>query len=158
MIRKATENDLAKILSIYDGARTFMRQNGNPTQWSGGYPNSEVLLEDIAKGQLYVVEEKEMLGVFMFTLDPEPTYKIIEKGEWKDSSPYGTIHRIASAGVRGGVLKEAIEFCQQKIRHLRIDTHKDNVVMQNLLTKNGFCYCGIIYLANGDERLAYEKI
>ena len=159
MIRKANENDLEKILTIYNGARLFMRKNGNPTQWAGGYPNAEVLEDDITKEQLFVVEEKgKILGVFMFTLEPEPTYAVIEKGNWKDTSAYGTIHRIASAGLRGGILNDAIKFCEEKIKHLRIDTHKDNTVMQNLLLKNGFSYCGIIYLANGDERLAYEKI
>ena len=42
--------------------------------------------------------------------------------------------------------------------HIRIDTHEDNVVMQNLLKKLGFKFCGIIHLKNGDKRLAYEKI
>ena len=29
--------------------------------------------------------------------------------------------------------------------------------MQRALEKSGFAYCGIIYLASGDERLAYQK-
>ena len=29
--------------------------------------------------------------------------------------------------------------------------------MQHLLDKNGFTYCGIIYLDDGTERLAYQK-
>ena len=33
----------------------------------------------------------------------------------------------------------------------------DKVVVQHLITKHGFIYCGIIYLASGDERLAYQK-
>ena len=30
--------------------------------------------------------------------------------------------------------------------------------MQQCIEKYGFKYCGIIYLAGGDERLAYQKI
>jgi hypothetical protein len=30
--------------------------------------------------------------------------------------------------------------------------------MQHVISKAGFRYCGIIYLASGDERLAYQKI
>ena len=30
--------------------------------------------------------------------------------------------------------------------------------MQHNLLKHGFTYCGIIYLLNGDERLAYQRI
>ena len=42
--------------------------------------------------------------------------------------------------------------------NLRADTHRDNRIMQHILQKHGFRYCGIIYLLNGDERLAYQKI
>ncbi len=158
MIRNAKATELAEILKIYDTARDFMRKNGNPTQWANGYPSEAVLGEDIEKNRLFVLEENgRLIGVFMFTLDEEPTYKIIKKGAWLDNSLYGTIHRVASNGSRGGVLNEVIAFCEDKISHLRIDTHRDNTVMQNLLLKNGFSYCGIIYLESGDERLAYEK-
>ncbi|MBQ8303782.1 MAG: N-acetyltransferase [Clostridia bacterium] len=158
MIRNAKATELLEILKVYDAARDFMRKNGNPTQWANGYPSEAVLTEDIEKNRLFVLEENgKIIGVFMFTLDEEPTYKIIENGAWLDSSLYGTIHRVASSGARGGVLNEVITFCEDEIRHLRIDTHKDNTVMQNLLLKNGFSYCGIIYLESGDERLAYEK-
>lgn len=158
MIRNAKATELLEILKVYDAARDFMRESGNPTQWANGYPSEAVLTEDIEKNRLFVLEENgKIIGVFMFTLDEEPTYKIIENGAWLDSSLYGTIHRVASSGARGGVLNEVITFCEDEIRHLRIDTHKDNTVMQNLLLKNGFSYCGIIYLESGDERLAYEK-
>ena len=41
--------------------------------------------------------------------------------------------------------------------NLKIDTHENNVVMQNLLKKNGFTYCGRIYVDDGGERLAFQK-
>ncbi len=40
--------------------------------------------------------------------------------------------------------------------HIRIDTHRDNKIMQNALHKKGFSYCGIIHCWNGSERLAYQ--
>ena len=42
--------------------------------------------------------------------------------------------------------------------NIRIDTHLDNRIMQHVIKKYGFTYCGIIYLASGDERLAYQQI
>jgi hypothetical protein len=30
--------------------------------------------------------------------------------------------------------------------------------MQRSLEKNGFARCGIIHLASGDERIAYQKV
>ena len=43
--------------------------------------------------------------------------------------------------------------------HLRMDTHGDNYVMQNLLKKSGFVHCGTVYVEEDDHpRMAYEKI
>ena len=51
-----------------------------------------------------------------------------------------------------------MNFCFSHDANIRIDTHKDNRIMQHNIEKHGFTYCGIIYLANGDERLAYQKL
>ena len=74
-----------------------------------------------------------------------------------NNKPYGTIHRIASVPNVHGILSTAIEYCFKKVKDLRIDTHKENVIMRNGLKKLGFTYCGIIYLENGDPRLAFQK-
>ena len=65
-IRKAIPADMEQILDIYALARKFMADNGNPTQWKDGYPQRQMLEEDIGLGRLYVVEEKVICGVFMF--------------------------------------------------------------------------------------------
>ena len=46
---------------------------------------------------------------------------------------------------------------RKEFPNLKIDTHRDNYPMQKSLKKNGFEYCGIIYLADGNERLAFQK-
>lgn len=51
-----------------------------------------------------------------------------------------------------------MDFCFAADRNIRMDTHRDNTIMQHCISNDGFAYCGIIYLANGDERLAYQKI
>ena len=158
MIRCAKENDLPEILRIYEYARGFMARTGNPNQWTGGHPREELLRDDIAKRQLYVLEDETGLhGVFAFIIGDDPTYAVIEQGAWRSSAPYGTIHRIASDGQIHGFLQSAVDFCWQRIPHLRIDTHADNRVMQHLIVKCGFTQCGVIRLENGDPRIAYEK-
>ena len=158
MVRKATVNDIDQIAEIYNAARVFMRQTGNPTQWSGGYPQRELTVEDIKEGKLYVVElEDRLCGVFYFNIGIDPTYLKID-GAWGSDAPYGVIHRIASDGSERGVFSEALNFCKEQISHIRIDTHEDNKVMQSVLSKHGFKLCGTIYLANGDPRRAYELI
>lgn len=156
-IRKAKAKDLSVILEIYDIARRFMREHGNPHQWSGyGYPSEELLKDDIDKGQLYVLESIDGVeGVFMFNEGPDPTYLRID-GEWLNDEPYSVIHRIASRGRKKGVLKSAVKFATANATNIKIDTHEQNTVMQNALQGLQFQKCGTIYLENGDPRIAYQ--
>ena len=157
-VRPAKVDDLPRILEIYDIAKAFMRANGNPTQWSGSYPQADLLEEDIAAGHLFVITGSQQVhGVFAFILGDDPTYAIIEQGSWRSTTPYGTIHRIASDGT-GGILRTALEFAKTKANHLRIDTHGDNYPMQHLVEKYGFSRRGIIYTDDGSPRLAYDRI
>ena len=158
-IRPATIADLPRILEIYAGAREFMRRTGNPNQWGKTHPAEEILRSDIPKGQLYVCSENsEIIGVFAYIRGTDPTYLEIEGGSWLNDEPYGVIHRIAVAEQGKGIIGFCIDQCFDRCKNLRIDTHRDNLPMQRALTKRGFCYCGIIYLENGDERFAYQKI
>lgn len=157
-IRKSTQNDIDAMLKIYAQARKFMRENGNLDQWKNNYPPVSILEEDIEKGRSYIcIDEDEVLGTFMYTEEKDPTYKIIEKGQWVNEEPYGVVHRIASLKGSRGVATFCLDWCFGKCGNLRIDTHEDNIPMQNLLKKVGFVQCGIIYLENGDERIAFQK-
>ena len=159
MIISAAEKNLPEILNIYEYAGTFMAKNGNPAQWKGGYPQKEILIRDIKEKQLYVCRDVHTIyGVFAFIIGEDPTYARIENGAWLSGAPYGTIHRIAGNGVKKGVFAEALSFCESKISHLRIDTHRDNRIMRHLIEKHGFQKCGIIHVADGSPRIAYEKI
>lgn len=155
-VRGAVKEELPRIEEIYAYARDFMARTGNPNQWGMSHPPLSQLREDIANGNLYVVEDGgEIHGVFAFFLGEDPTYSYIEDGAWHSDRPYGTIHRIASDG-SGGILAAALAFARSKIDYIRIDTHRDNKVMQHTLDKHGFRRCGIIYLADGNPRIAYD--
>lgn len=159
MIISAAVKDLPDILNIYEHARIFMEKSGNPTQWAGGYPQKELLLQDIAKGQFYLCRNaRTVYGAFVFIIGEDETYARIENGSWLSDAPYGTIHRIAGNGMEKGVFAEAVSWCERQIPHLRIDTHQDNRIMRHLIEKHGFRKCGIIYVADGSPRIAYEKI
>ena len=158
-IRPAMPSELPRLASVYDAARGFMRKNGNLLQWAGGYPDAETLKRDIERGQLYVCEGEEgVYAAFACIPGEDPTYRIITGGAWLRDAPYCAVHRVASDGTRHGVLEQIMAFCARFGRDLRVDTHRDNRPMQGALLKNGFAYCGIIFLANGDERMAYQKI
>lgn len=152
------EADLPRILEIYDIAKAYMGANGNPNQWNGAYPDLETLRTDIEKQRLYVYKKDGRIhGVFMLLLEEEPTYAYIEGGSWREETPYGTIHRLSGDGEVKGLFAKCVAFCEKKVPYLRADTHFDNHTMQHLLEKNSFERRGIIYLKNGDPRIAYQK-
>lgn len=158
-IRRAKTEDLTEIMEIYAQARDFMARTGNPNQWGDHYPEEELIRTDIEKEISYVAEQNgQIKAVFMYVFGDDPTYSVIEDGDWIDDRPYGVIHRIASReGVRG-----AGSFCMQwgfaECGNLRMDTHEDNKVMQHVLEKNGFRRCGRIYVEDGSPRIAYQKV
>ena len=148
-IRKAKQSELAKIMEIYAYARKIMKDNGNATQWGNNRPDIATIQKDIEQQQLYVVEQQNAIhAVFAFVLGEDPTYRVIEDGQWQDNSEYGTIR---------GIFDLIMQFCEQKIKHIRIDTHKDNTIMQHLIEKHQFQRCGIIYVSDKTPRIAYEK-
>ncbi len=158
-IRKTTVDDIEKVLEIYEKGRQYMRQNGNLEQWNDGYPDREVVTDDIKQGVSYVVTDanSEIICVFAFLKGPDITYSKIYDGKWPNDNEYYVIHRIAVSEHRKGVASFVYNECLKQHHTIRIDTHKDNIPMQNSLKKNGFTYCGIIHLLSGDERLAYQK-
>ena len=131
MFRGAVRADMARILDIYARAREFMAKNGNPTQWGDNYPSPELLEEDIDTNRLFVyMVNGRMQAVFAFVLGEDPTYKVIEDGQWlNDTLPYGTLHRLASAGESKGIGKAV-----------------------------GFTRCGIIHVEDGTPRIAYQRL
>ena len=111
-------------LDIYARAREFMAKNGNSTQWGDNYPSPELLEEDIDTNRLFVyMVNGRMQAVFAFVLGEDPTYKVIEDGQWlNDTLPYGTLHRLASAGESKGIGKAVVEWCLEHCESLRADT------------------------------------
>lgn len=157
-IRKAGIGQAEEILAIYERARKQMAEQGNPTQWAGGYPSKDVVLEDMKSGHLYVCMAGEQIGaVFYYWEGVEPDYDQIWDGAWLDEEPYGVVHRIASSGIVKGAACFCLAWAWEQCGNVRIDTHRDNAAMQNLLEKNGFTYCGIVYVRGKEERLAYQK-
>ena len=115
-----------------------------------------VLHKNVEEGKLYVMTQEDHIhGVFYFAIEEDPTYAVIHDGAWHSDGQYGVIHRIAGDG-SGGILRTALAFAREQISHLRIDTHADNSVMQRALNKQGFRRCGIIYIADGSPRIAYD--
>ena len=164
-IRPATAHDLDTLDGIYAHARRFMAQTGNPTQWGSNEPSREELAASINAGTLFVGtnENNAPCSAFVLIATPEPTYQHIYDGSWPSDEPYLTLHRVASDGTAHGVLQEAVAFATSRARalgvnNLRIDTHPNNVVMQHVIARAGFVRCGMVAMADGSPRIAYQLV
>ena len=160
-IRKSAAEDLPRIMEIYEHARAFMAAHDNPGQWGlNKWPPKALIENDIAAGKSYVCTENgEIAGTFFYDFGemPEPGYAKLDGGDWSGHGPYGVVHRIASAGTVPGTGSFCLNWAYGQCGNLRIDTHDDNYVMQNLLTKLGFTFRGYATLEGGIVRRAYEK-
>jgi predicted GNAT family N-acyltransferase len=153
--------DIDQIMLIIEQAKHIMRENGNHTQWINGYPSKEIIQTDIRNQHAFVcLVDMEIVGYFCFMEgnDPDPNYKVIERGAWLNNAPYGVIHRLASSGKAKGVAKNAFDFAFSRIKNVRVDTNHDNIPMQNFLRNSGFVYCGVIYVSDGTPRDAFQKL
>lgn len=152
-------------MDIIREAQEYFRKKGID-QWQNNYPNIETIKMDMRHDNSYVfVKDNLIVGTVALTFDREKSYENIVQGSWKSAQDYGAIHRIAVAhecrgmGISSIIIEDIEKICLNRgIHSIRVDTHKDNTPMQKLLEKNKFQYCGIIYLEDGGERLAFEKI
>ena len=165
--RKAEISDVASIMEVIEDAKLYLKEQGID-QWQDGFPTKELIVEDIIMRESFVfVEEEEIVGYICVNLGEEPNYNTIYDGAWKlEGSDFGTIHRTAlksdfrGKGVSLRMFFLAEQLCVKKAKQsIRIDTHRDNQLMQHLCVKYGYEYCGTILLdRNNARRIAYEKL
>lgn len=157
IIKKAAIDRIDEMMDIYAYAREQMKQNGNPTQWGDTKPTRTKIENDIKNGNSYLMEENgSICGVFSFIIGEDDTYHYI-KGKWLNDEEYGTIHSVASNGIVKGIMKYCLQYCEARAANVRIDTHENNKILQHILEKYGYQKCGIIYVHDGSERIAYQK-
>ena len=160
--REAKKEDIESILEVISHAKEYMKKN-NSTQWNENYPNKETIINDIENSIGYVlIVENLIRGYIVVDFSDDEVYKNI-KGKWKIFGNYASIHRCAiHKELRGqGYGSELFKFAEKlalskNIRSVRIDTAPENETMKHLFNKNGYEYCGIVFIDG--EKIAYEKL
>ena len=166
MLRKAKNNELDKILQIINEGKQFLKEQGI-NQWQHGAPGINDIEKDIKQETSYVYElDGEIVGTAMlnaYDADYEK-YPTI----WTKCNNYLVIHRLSvkkecrSQGVSHKFMNDIILFAKENsVEYIRIDTHKDNVIMRKYLSKNNFKELDEIKLSiknslDDKERIAYE--
>ena len=107
--------------------------------------------------RFYVLESEGIIQAsFVYYQGIDPCYKIIYDGEWLNDEPYAVLHKVATRGLKRHMGEEILNYAFKHNKNVRIDTHEDNIPMQNLLTRHGFKHVGTIILKNGEPRWAYH--
>ena len=160
-IRLAFPNEVNAVMKVIEDAKKALAQSGS-YQWQNGYPNADIIIDDIISGQAYVaLEEGDVIAYAAVTRSPESTYDAIYEGKWQGGeSEYLVFHRIAVAAANQGqkVAPTFLEGLLEGFDYLdfRSDTHAENKIMQHIFEKLGFQQVGKVPVDG--ERLAYQKI
>lgn len=161
LFRKATVDDIDAVMEIVADAQHSLASRGID-QWQEGYPTRPVIENDVAQGVGEVVVVDDVVAAYVcLVVNGEPSYADID-GQWLDEGDYVVVHRVCvrrshvRQGIATAIMRHAIEFALANgVCDLKIDTHKDNSYMLDLMAKFHFIYCGIIHYSHGD-RVAYE--
>lgn len=162
---RSNAKDIPEIMKIIEQAKIYFKNN-NINQWQNGYPNPEIIKIDIEKQESYKLTlDEKIIATAVISFNGEPTYDEIYEGEWLSNESFAVVHRIATdnsykgQGIAGKMIKKVEELCiENNVTSIKIDTHEDNISMQKSLQKNGFKYCGVIYLQDKSKRVAFEKL
>lgn len=161
--RKATTSEIPQIWGILQQAIARRKEDGSD-QWQDGYPNPEVIQNDIDKHAGFVLTEGDtIIGYTALLINDEPEYQDI-KGKWLTDSDFVVFHRVAIAETHlgKGLATKLIGFIEDfaisnNIYSIKADTNFDNFAMMKVFDKLGYVYCGEVYF-RGSARKAYEKI
>jgi GNAT superfamily N-acetyltransferase len=161
--RKATISEAPQIWVILQQAIQRRKEEGS-LQWQDGYPNPEVVAQDIKKGVGYVITiEGNIIAYSAILINDEPEYARIE-GQWLTNSDFVVFHRVAVAEsfLGKGIAKALFAFIEEFTLHnniysIKVDTNYDNMAMLTLLKNTGYTYCGEVYF-RGSPRKAFEKV
>ena len=160
-LRHAQPDEAAASYQCIEDARAYHRSLGF-VQWHPEYPTLQTINDDIARNIGYVfTDENGIVGYCCIIIGDEPAYHVID-GAWQTDRPYAVIHRMAfssaarGSGLSGKAFALIREFCRANgVDAIRVDTQEENKVMQHILSREGFVYCGLIQF-DGGPKLAYE--
>lgn len=161
--RKATTSEIPQIWIILQHAIARRKKDGS-NQWQDGYPNPEVIKNDIDKNAGFVLTEGDtIIGYSALLINDEPAYEKIE-GKWLTNGDFIVFHRVAISETHlgKGLAKKLLGFIEEfaisnNISSLKADTNFDNFAMMAIFEKMGYSYCGEVHF-RGSARKAYEKV
>jgi GNAT superfamily N-acetyltransferase len=160
--RQASASEVTQIWEIIQQAIVRRKKDGSQ-QWQDGYPNEDVIKQDISKGIGYVlIDDNIVAGYAAILFNDEPAYEQL-KGTWLTNGDFAVVHRVAISDdyLGKGLAQKIFLFTEDlakgnNIFSIKVDTNFDNIPMLKILEKLGYTYCGEVTF-RGSFRKAFEK-
>ena len=160
--RKAELSDVSAIWEILQQAIQRRKQDGS-RQWQDGYPNKNVVQQDIEKGVGYILTvDDQIAGYAAILINDEPAYAELN-GTWLTNDDFVVVHRLAVSdqNLGQGIAQKMFRYTEElalenNIFSVKVDTNFDNAPMLRIFEKMGYQYCGEVTLWGGVRR-AFEK-
>lgn len=160
--KPAEMKDAEAIWEILQDAIDRRKKEGSD-QWQDGYPNPDIIRQDIENGYGFIASDHEhVFGYLSLSFDGEPAYEV-EGVKWQNEPPYGVVHRLAirdnyaGKGWGSRMMLAVEKICvEHQIQSIRIDTNFDNHSMLRVLEKLGYEYRGEVWIGK-NRRQGYEK-
>src|SRR5690625_764498 len=93
-LRKTLPHEANEVWEILQQAIRRRKEDGS-TQWQGGYPNLQTVINDIEKGIAYsLCLNDKIIATAAIAFNDEPTYEKID-GKWLSDGDFMVIHRVA---------------------------------------------------------------
>lgn len=165
MIRLAKLKDIPQILEITKACARHMIAN-NIYQWNEHYPSAEAFQKDVARNELYAIEEDgEVIGTIVISTLMDDEYIPVKWLTPSENNIY--IHRLAvHPKYQGkGYAQKLMDFAEALAQNnnntsIRLDTFSQNPRNQRFYEQRGYQRLGNIYFPKQSEYpfYCYEKI
>ena len=165
MIRKATTNDLDRIIEITKACAVFMISN-KIFQWNEHYPNIETFEKDILNQNLYILEIKnKLIGCLVISYKMDEFYSNVKWLTPIKNNLY--LHRLAvdpdyqKLGYAKQLMSFSFEFAKaNNFKSIRLDTFSGNPFNNVFYSNLGFEKLGEIYFRKQSDKPFYcfEKV
>jgi ribosomal protein S18 acetylase RimI-like enzyme len=165
MIRKATKDDLHRIIEITKACAVFMISN-KIFQWNEHYPNIETFEKDVLSQNLYVLEIKnKLIGCLVISNKMDEFYSKVKWLTPNQNNIY--LHRLAidpefqKKGYAKQLMTFSLEYAKTKnINSIRLDTFSGNPFNNIFYSNLGFKKLGKIYFRKQSDKPFYcfEKV
>ena len=165
MIRKATKDDLHRIIEITKACAVFMISN-KIFQWNEHYPNIETFEKDVLSQNLYVLEiENKLIGCLVISNKMDEFYSNVKWLTPNKNNLY--LHRLAvdpdyqKLGYAKQLMSFSFEFAKaNNFKSIRLDTFSGNPFNNVFYSNLGFEKLGEIYFRKQSDKPFYcfEKV